>query len=265
MFRLSDVADGGMTVRDDKLIVSLKGVTPASPTPEEDLVGRALAGLLRETPRDTVKAIHDYLIKTLTYDPDTEESYAREEASFKKYQLYNNVTLDSGYAVCEEYSCLFMEMCVRAGIPCEFVSGAPSHAWNRVWVDGEWLYMDVTWDDTDSAKNPVRYTYFLVGAEVMANGHYWVDDDYPFTNVYDPAWEELDPQNITSADMFRKCLCAQVKMGVNPVRLRVTKSGAYGGTGCLYAIPELDWWVVRGGYDNATGEYVYYFNELSGY
>ena len=27
-------------------------------------------------------------------------------------------------------------------------------------------------------------------------------------DAYDPAWEQLDPNNVTSADMFRKCLLA---------------------------------------------------------
>lgn len=261
MFRLSDVGGSGFSVQSDRVIVPLEGIAAASPALEDDLPGRAVTLSLRGTQRETVKAIHDYLVNTLTYELYTDASFAAEDAASEKYHLANNVTLESRYAICEKYSCLFMEMCIRAGIPCEYVVGEPDHAWNRVWIDGQWLYVDVTWDDPSGSKPVLRYDYFLVGADVMVNGHYWKDNDYPFPTTYDPAWEKLDPQNITSADMFRKCLCAQAMMGVNPVRLRVTKSGAYGGIACLYAISDLVWWSVRGGYDSSTGEYVYYFDE----
>ena len=71
---------------------------------------------------------------------------------------------------------------------------------------------------------------------------------------YDPAWEQLDPYNITSADMFRKCLVAQVKLQKTSFSLRTTKAGAYGGTGCLYAYP-LMWWSMSSRYNTATGTY----------
>ena len=84
---------------------------------------------------------------------------------------------------------------------------------------------------------------------------------------YDPAWEKLDPNNITSADMFRKCLIAQMVIanrqnpdGEKTIRLRVTKSGAYGGTGCIYAGYEgAWWWQMQGGYDSKSNMYVYKF------
>ena len=52
------------------------------------------------------------------------------------------------------------------GIPCETIEGA-DHAWNRVAVNGVWLYIDVTWDDPIYTVNGVRrdklrYTYFLI-------------------------------------------------------------------------------------------------------
>ena len=80
-------------------------------------------------------------------------------------------------------------------------------------------------------------------------------------------WEQLDPNNITSADMFRKCLVAQLVIanrentpGEKTIKLRVTKSGAYGGTGCLYAgYDGMWWWSFRGGYDSSSGMYIYHF------
>ena len=234
--------------------------TPPEVTREPDLVGQALANLLRSNPKDTVKAIHDYLVNTLTYDPFTAASEAAYEKASEQYQLQHNRILACKYGVCQDYAELFQEMCLRAGIPCEFVSGTAGgggHAWNRVCLDGKWSYVDCTWDDPISKKPVLRYDYYLVGPDVMVKSHFWEGDDYPMPKDYDPAWEQLDPNNITSADMFRKCFVAQIAQGKTSIKLRVTKSGAYGGTGCIYAYGNLGWSYMKGGYNSKTKCYEY--------
>lgn len=251
-----------------------------TPVPESDLPGGPMSLVKRDTDRETLKAIHDYLVDLLTYSilteaprGTTEEEFANARALFEqageKYLMSTNIALDTKYGVCEDYAELFQNMCIRAGFPCEIVIGSAGgpHSWNRVYLDGQWYYVDCTWDDPLS-RTPIRkHTYFLVDAETMVKSHYWEDEDYPMPAEYDPAWEELDPNNITSADMFRKCLVAQMVIanrtqgyGERTVTLRVTKSGAYGGTGCIYAYPEAYWWTFSGGYDSATGAYVYHFD-----
>ncbi len=231
---------------------------PHEVTQEPDLVGQALANLLRSTPKDTVKAIHDYLVNTLTYDPFTAASEAAYEKASEQYKLQHNRILACKYGVCQDYAELFQEMCLRAGIPCEFVAGSAGgpHAWNRVYLDGKWSYVDCTWDDPISKKPVLRYDYYLVGPDTLVKSHYWDGDDYPMPREYDPAWEQLDPNNITSADMFRKCLVAQLAQGKTFIQLRVTKSGAYGGTGCIYAYG-LGWSYMSGGYNSKTKCYEY--------
>lgn len=238
---------------------------------ENDLAGGPLAGLQRSTDRETVIAIHDYLVNTLTYDPlisapsgTTQATLDRVEQTIAQadetYDLPNNITLASKYGICQNYAELFRTMCIRSGIPCVMVTGlgnGGSHAWNQVYVDGEWLYVDCTFDDPISSKPILEHTYCLVSPDVMARSHYWDGDDYPMPDQYDPAWEKLDPNNITSADMFRKCLVAQVMQGKTKFSLRTTKSGAYGGMGCLYAYDELRWTSIYGGYNKSTGTYDY--------
>lgn len=239
---------------------------------EDDLAGGPLAGLQRSTDRETVTAIHDYLVNTLTYNPLVSAPYGTTQATLDKveqafqqaeetYSLPNNVTLATKYGICQNYAELFRTMCIRSGIPCIMISGmgnGGSHAWNQVYVDGEWLYVDCTFDDPVSSKPTLNHTYCLVGPDVMARNHYWDGEDYPMPDQYDPAWEQLDPNNITSADMFRKCLVAQVMMGKTNFSLRTTKSGAYGGIACLYVDYEgLHWSSARGGYNKSTGTYDY--------
>ena len=260
MVRLADLAAGGIQVQGNQVVAYLPDVAPATVTYEEDLVGGALAGLLRQNPRDTVRAIHDYIVNTLTYDPYTEESYAALEAAAGRYQYGPNITLASGYGVCQDYAELFQIMCLRAGIPCRFVTGmagGDSHAWNQVYLDGTWYYVDTTWDDPISRTPVLRHDYYLVDANTLVKTHYWEDSDYPMPAEYDPAWAALDPNNITSADMFRKCLVAQMMQGNTTIRLRTTAAGAYGGVGCIHAYP-IPWWEFSGGYDSASGCYVYH-------
>ena len=179
--------------------------------------------------------------------------------------------MSSKYAICQDYAELFQSICIRLGIPCETISGSAggSHAWNKVYIDGQWLYMDCTWDDPISKTPILDHDFCLVGPDVMVKTHWWDGDDYPMPKQYDSAWEQLDPNNITSADMFRKCLIAQLVIAnrenlnaaEKTIKLRVTKSGVYGGTGCLYAHYEGAWWSsMYGGYDSASGMYVYKFS-----
>lgn len=254
---------------------------------EADLVGAPVSQLARGTDRETAIAIHDYLVNYLTYDiltsapgGTTEEEYAAANElwnkAYEEYELSTNRAMSTKYAVCQDYAELFQSMCIRLGIPCDMVTGEAGgpHAWNKVYVDGQWLYMDCTWDDPVSSKPTLRYDYCLVGPDVMVKSHYWDAADYPMPDEYDPAWEQLDPNNITSADMFRKCLIAQLVIAnredpeavTKTVKLRVTKSGAYGGTGVLYAEYEgAWWWSMRGGYDKASGMYVYTFGDMMGW
>lgn len=249
---------------------------------EADLVGNSYWKIAHGTDRETATAIHDYLVNYLTYDiltsaprGTTEEEFMAANAlwqkAYEEYTLSTNRALSTKYAICEDYAELFQALCIRFGIPCDIVTGSAGgpHAWNKVYIDGQWLYMDCTWDDPVSKKPVLRYDYCLVGADRMVQSHYWDGSDYPMPDVYDPAWEQLDPKNITSADMFRKCLIAQLVIanrenpgGEKTIKLRVTKSGAYGGTGCLYAGYEgAWWWRYTGGYDSASGMYIYRFSE----
>ena len=54
-------------------------------------------------------------------------------------------------------------MCTCAGIRCRIISGSAisgtwgNHAWNSVFVDGKWKYIDVTWNDAGKG----RHRYYL--------------------------------------------------------------------------------------------------------
>lgn len=263
MVKISDLFQGCPVREQDSVIYvempfDSRGTLPDAKK-EPDLVGQALPGLLRSTPKETVLAIHNYLVNTMTYNPYTAISAAAYEKAFEQYELQHNRALACKYGVCQDYAELFQEMCLRAGIPCEFISGYAGeglHAWNRVYVDGKWLHVDCTWNDPISNKPIIRYTYYLIEAETMAKDHVWSQSDYPLPAEYDPAWEQLNPNNITSADMFRKCLVAQVMQGKTFIRLKTTCADAYGGMACINAYDTGCSYVVEN-YNSKTKCYEY--------
>lgn len=236
---------------------------------EEDLLASVIPTLRRTTDRETVIAIHDWIVNTITYDPlvsrpwwATDEYYQEVynivSTAEEKYLLPNNQTLSAKYGVCQNYAEIFQEICIRMGIPCMFIGGmgnGGSHAWNKVSIDGEWLYVDCTFDDPVSQTPVLSHDYCLVGAEAMAANHAWSGDDYPMPDEYDPAWEQLDCSNITSADMFRKCLIAQLMQKKTHFVLRTTAYGAYGGFACIYKY-NVRFWTIGYGYDYDQGGYV---------
>lgn len=147
------------------------------------------------TVEQKVRAIHDYVVKHITYD-----------LKYKDVQSVGSilVSIDQGRGVCGDYSQLFKELCERVSIPCVYEAGDPftlNHAWNAVLINGEWKYVDTTWDDKDDGK--VRYTYFLVDRFTFMKDH------TPFMGVPDVRYysdAELDPMKLKSQDEIRAYL-----------------------------------------------------------
>jgi transglutaminase/protease-like cytokinesis protein 3 len=109
--------------------------------------------LKNKTDYQKVKAIHDYIIKNVSYDQ-----------SLKKYSAYNALINKS--AVCEGYAAAAYRMFLDSGIDSRIISGTTAggaHIWNIVKVNGKWYNIDLTWDDpiTSNGKPSLRYDYFL--------------------------------------------------------------------------------------------------------
>lgn len=128
------------------------------------------------TDQERVKVVHDWLVKNVVYDYDNyvlrtipESSYGMEGAI-----LY-------GKAVCQGYAEAFAYFMDVLGIECEMVTGTANngnglwigHAWNKVRLDGNWYYIDVTWDDPlpDRGANVYWYQYYLVTDPTFGGDH----------------------------------------------------------------------------------------------
>lgn len=122
--------------------------------------------------RDKVLALHDWIVNNTRYDYDNYLANTIPDISYhKEGVLLNHI------AVCAGYSEAFSYLAKLAGLRCEYVTGhvtsGGGHAWNRVEIDGVWLYVDTTWDDPvmRNGTDKLRYDYFLIPEEVISRDH----------------------------------------------------------------------------------------------
>lgn len=121
-------------------------------------------------------AINSYIIKNTSYDYDAYEAIKLYNTSGYKYgwkaletkeaedTLFNNFdyamgpdgVLLLGKAVCSGYSQAYYLMASAAGLKVKVVDGIANgraHVWNLVQIDGEWLVVDTTWNDSENEPN----------------------------------------------------------------------------------------------------------------
>lgn len=100
---------------------------------------------------DTEKAecIYNYIVGLLTYD------YEKAATVEKGYLPDVDATLQERKGICFDYSALFAAMLRAQNIPVRLAIGyvRPDniyHAWNQVYLDGEWVWMDATFGPASS-------------------------------------------------------------------------------------------------------------------
>lgn len=126
------------------------------------------------TEREKVTAIHDWVCNHTTYDYDGYYTDSIPDTSYSVSGFF-----ETGKSVCDGYAKTMQMLFDAAGIRNEYISGnvkngasggAGGHAWNRVYIDGNWLYIDATWDDWDE-YNYVGHDCCLVSEERMYEIH----------------------------------------------------------------------------------------------
>ena len=115
---------------------------------------------LAETLWQTAVNLHDWLTLNMYYDHNLE--YHGADAILR------------GYGVCDSYSKAYIMLCQAAGIPVGRIRGG-GHAWNAIQLEGEWYYVDATWDDPGNAQVPEsgieNHHYFCVNEEALTSDH----------------------------------------------------------------------------------------------
>lgn len=127
-----------------------------------------LAGMPTGSDYEKELYLHDALIKKVTY-------------TYSKLEEQNGyTTLVEGKGVCAGYAFALQYLLMRAGIQSYYVVGyaGENHAWNLAKIDGEWYYVDATWDDpvyngSDDPYSPY-YSYFNITTNKLKEDHtFW--------------------------------------------------------------------------------------------
>lgn len=108
--------------------------------------------------RQKVKEIHNYIINNTKYDQDRSDNKITNYSSDNAYGV-----LTENFGVCGGYTDTMMLFLEKFGIKSIRIS-SENHIWNYVYLDDEWLHLDLTWDDPISSDDNdiLDDTYFLI-------------------------------------------------------------------------------------------------------
>ena len=127
------------------------------------------------TDEEKVKAIYNWMIHTFEYDYECEPIV----------QYFNvRKTLSTREGICYDFSHLFAALCRSQNIPCYVVDGDKRdnhnyhHTWNRVYFDGSWWNMDITFDTVQTKKQGELYGFSKIDAS------YNFEDVYLIRRIY---------------------------------------------------------------------------------
>ncbi len=112
----------------------------------------SLAG---KSDREKVIALNDYLCGLLAYGKEAGSPSPRDIFSH-----HDQPTL----GVCAHYATAFSFLCTAADIPCVIVT-SENHAWNQVYVEDQWLTVDVTNNDSSYHRDAYLLSHDAPGTD----------------------------------------------------------------------------------------------------
>lgn len=126
--------------------------------------------------------VHDFIVTNCKYDMNTyfTSAFSQNSQNFSHaYSAYG--CLVNRTAVCSGYARAYLLLMNRLGIECGFVTGigtndstSGDHAWNYIKLDGDYYFVDVTWDDPimlGGTSNDIRRDYFCITTSELLQDH----------------------------------------------------------------------------------------------
>lgn len=127
--------------------------------------------------KENIKIFHDYIINNTKYDSDNKTGVSDINSSTAYGVLFDGVGICSGYT---DAMGLFLEkMNVK-----NYRISSNTHVWNLVYVEGEWLHLDLTWDDPimSDGSDALKDDYFLINTNTLKSKE---DNEHNFDeNIY---------------------------------------------------------------------------------
>ncbi len=143
------------------------------------------------TDYDKALWLHDKVANIITYKQG------------KNHQTAYGALIDEE-AVCAGYAKLYQDLLIEANIPCWAIKGSSvnpttgtmeTHEWNILWLDGNCVYADVTWDDQGIE---LFHVYFARDITAMEQEH------IPDPNLYADKVPECTPGKCDAYNYFDK-------------------------------------------------------------
>lgn len=138
--------------------------------------------------------IHDYIMENCEYDSKTADEinngYSNAAESFTCYGA-----LVKGKSICQGYTDAMSYLLSCVGVENTEISGTSqgvNHIWNAVKIDGDWYYLDATWDD--HGDGAYRYDYFNITTSQLENDH-----------IIAANYAELSDEDITGGESDLGC------------------------------------------------------------
>lgn len=175
--------------------------------------------------------IHDYIVDNC--------SYKLTEPKLLYSSSYG--ALVNGEAACEGYSKAAKLLFDMTGIESALVSGISnnydgeegSHMWNAVKIDGEFYYLDCTWDDpvNDEGEDLKLYTYFNINDEMISATHSDFSYDFGCTataaNYHVKTGRYFEEYSRTDEKLLAELIANDVENGIWEIQLRFGSKKVY--------------------------------------
>ena len=103
---------------------------------------------------DKILKIHDYIINNTRYDVD----------KLNKDSFNAKGPLFTGKAVCSGYSDLMAIFLTKFGVK-NYKVASDTHVWNVIYINDEWLHIDLTWDDPiilNSEVDTLSHQFYMI-------------------------------------------------------------------------------------------------------
>ncbi len=160
----------------------------------EDII--STLNLTGKSDYEKVKAIYGWLCDNVKYDYKN----LNDRTYLLKHSTY--AALVQRKAVCQGYATAFYRLALMAGLDARFISGYGlvedetgnpywgEHGWNIVRLDGQWYYLDATWDASYSEE---EWAYFLRASLL---NHRLDDHGEAVVDLYNMSPTDYDPNAV---------------------------------------------------------------------
>ena len=111
-----------------------------------NMADKILSGHENDSAAFKALLLHDWMTENLIYD-SYKVNYLENPRYYGHYDTGLYYVSDCKVGVCRDYVNIYAIMCRKYGVPCIILGNtAKGHVWNAVYLDGEWVEVDLTGD-----------------------------------------------------------------------------------------------------------------------